>query len=272
MPWASGGRRKARASRLPGAAAAAPENVGYNDVNHSFTSSYAPTHSPSIPMVRNNQKQLPRAARVRRAFLGSVLLLASCSAGFEDENVAPAPQGPTLTVQAQAVAASDLRAVVIGADSTIPQGTDLTEAYFLVSNYGMNISPTENGTASGLYELTAENGAIIFRVTEEVNSNGVRSRGSVGTHDTLLTLSSDEPVTGTLTITINGVSSSTGGSGWALFDIGNDGFGDLQTPHLHDSYQQTLTIDGTFEILATTFTNADPSASIVRVVTITFEP
>ena len=51
-----------------------------------------------------------------------------------------------------------------------------------------------------------------------------------------------------------------------------DGFGDLQTPHLHDSYQQTLTIDGTFEILATTFTNADPSASIVRVVTITFEP
>ena len=41
-------------------------------------------------------------------------------------------------------------AVVIGADSTIPQGTDLTEAYFLVSNYGMNISPMENGTASGL--------------------------------------------------------------------------------------------------------------------------
>ena len=51
------------------------------------------------------------------------------------------------------------------------------------------------------------------------------------------------------TIEINGVSSSTGGSGWALFDLGNDGVGDLQTPHLHDSYQQTLTIDGTFELL-----------------------
>ena len=223
-------------------------------------------------MVCDNPKQAPRTARSRRVSLGSLLLLAACSAGFEEESVASVPQGPTLSIQAQAVAASDLRAVVIGADSTMPQGTELTDAYFLVSNYGTNVSAMELGTASGLYELTAENGAIVFRVTEEVNSNGFRARGSVGMHDTLLTLSTDEPVTGTLTIEINGVSSSTGGSGWALFDLGNDGVGDLQTPHLHDSYQQTLTIDGTFELLTTTFTNADPSTNIVRVVTITFEP
>ena len=49
MPWASGGRRRARALRPPVDAAAAPENVGYSDIRHSLTSPYARTYSPSIP-------------------------------------------------------------------------------------------------------------------------------------------------------------------------------------------------------------------------------
>ena len=223
-------------------------------------------------MIRLSHPRSRGSARARCAPACALLVLASCSTGFDDENQTPPAPVPTLSVYAHAVAASDLRAVVIGADSTVPQGTDLTDASFVVSNYGTGVSSTEHGVASGIYELTAENGAIVFRIEEEVNSNGVRSRGSVGTHDTLLTLSSDEPVTGTLTIEVSGVRSSTGGSGWALFDFDNDGVGDLQTPHLHDFYQETLTIDGSYELLTTTFTNADPSASIVRVVTITFEP
>ena len=229
-------------------------------------------------MICKKSHRTPRSVAARLLPCLALLALASCSLNNQEDDDEPggsSPSGPPVppppTVNAGVVAHSDLRGVVVGATTSVPQGTDLSSASFAVSNSGMAVSSNQTGSARGQYGLTANGQTVVFQIEEEAISDGSESMGTIGTHETMLTLYTTEPVSGTLTIDLVGTNSSNGGAAWTMVDLGNNGYSEIQTGFLNQTFTEAVTVDGVYEIRTTTRTHADTTSSILRMVTLTFQ-
>lgn len=204
------------------------------------------------------------------------MLLAACEMESRESTATVDPNaGPTVpSVNVSAVANGPMRAEVIGSNATVPTGTPLDEVEFSVDNTGMPVPSSEHGNARARFDLVENSatGAVTFTVEEEAFSYGSNAICTVGEHQAMLALFTTEPVAGTLTIQLSGVSSSLAGSGWTMVDIGNDAIFDWQTGFLNDLYEQPLTVDGAVEIRLSTYTNADALSNVLRTVTVQFTP
>ena len=228
-------------------------------------------------MICNKSHRSPRSVAVRLLPCLALFALASCSLNDqEDELGGSSTNTPTVppppAVNAGVVAHTDLRGQVVGATTSVPQGTDLSSASFSVDNSGMSVSSSETGFVRGQYGLTASGQTVVFTIEEEAVSDGFESMGTIGTHEFMLTLYTTEPVSGTLSIDLVGTNSSNGGAAWTMVDLGNNGFSEIQTGFLNQAFTEPVTVDGVYEIRATTRTHADNSSSILRMVTLTFQP
>jgi len=188
--------------------------------------------------------------------------------------------GGAPTITAAAVANTEMTATItrdangtteVLASDSRAQGSDL-------SGETLSASSGLGDSVSASFSLTTTGGTVVFVIQDDAVSNGQGRIAGIGknqtpnNHQVMITLASTEPVTGALTVTLEGSSSSLAGSGFTSVDIGNDGAPDWQTPNLEDSYSETVTVDGTFEIRTETVTQVQEINSISRSVTLTFVP
>jgi len=216
-------------------------------------------------------------------FAVTLLALGACDFQLEDDsgsanNNGDGGSGPPVT--ATVVANTKMTAIIIdnfsgtnanGAHASIPQGTDLTNASLTAAN-------SLGDTATGTFSLKTSGGSVVFTIKDDGVCRGVAMIAGVGknqtpnNHQALITLFTDEPVTGLLTVTLDGQASSLAGSGFTTIDVGNDGDPDFQTPNLQGTYEETLSFDSTFEIRTETVTQVENINTISRTITLTFVP
>ena len=147
-----------------------------------------------------------------------------------------------------------------------------------LSSESVSASSGSGDSATGSFSLTTVDGTVVFRIQDDAICNSSASIAGVGknqtpnNHQVMLTLATTEPVTGVLTVTLEGTRSSMAGSGFTTIDIGNDSDPDFQSSELEGTYSEVLTIDGSFEIRTETVTQVENVNSISRSVTLTFVP
>ena len=231
------------------------------------------------PMTRNTDIAPFYPTICRRLVLGTLVLLGACGAGLDDEPSTTDPaggssgtggKGPAVTASVRAV--TQICASVVSANNTLPAGSILDNASISASNTELSVVSEAVGSATGVFGLLNDGGPVVYTINEEAVSNGSQGQGTLGTHETLLTIEAEQPIDGTLTVELSGVRSSPAGTAWTMIDIGNNQISEHQTGALNHTFQQQLTIQGSFELRTTTLTNAAASSNISRSVTITFQP
>ena len=213
----------------------------------------------------------------------AVLILAACemdppkpSSASGGGSVGGGPPEVTATAIANTEMTASILRNVNGtfenvASGSRSQGSDL-------SSTSVSASSGSGDSATGSFSLTTVDGSVVFQIQDDAICNTSSSIAGVGknqtpnNHQVMLTLSTTEPVTGLLTVTLEGERSSMAGSGFTTIDIGNDSDPDYQSSELEGTYSEVLTIDGSFEIRTETVTQVENINSISRSVTLTFVP
>ncbi|MEC9046569.1 MAG: hypothetical protein VYA51_01035 [Planctomycetota bacterium] len=204
--------------------------------------------------------------------LTSLLLLAACGAGGGSDAGSGTEIGASLGLSVTVCALTDLTASVVGNQTIIPAGTEISDLRYAATNTESASSSQSIGSASGEFAVRESAGAVVYQIDEDAVSEGASALGMLGTHETLLTMTSDEPVSGVLCVELTGSRSHPAATAWTMVDVGNNQISEYQTGELNITYQVPITVDGSFEVRTTTQTNASAQSEIHRSVSVTFTP
>lgn len=224
----------------------------------------------------NDQQHRPNRLRT---WLSSTALftLAACGAGGGGGGGVSNEGGSTsvgaaLGLNVVACALTDLTASVVGTQTVIPAGTVVRDLRYVANNTESAGNAQSIGSASGELCIRETEGSVVYLIEEDAVSVGASGLGMLGTHETLLTMTSEHPVSGVLCIELQGTSSSPAGTAWTMIDVGNNQISEYQTGALNMTYQVPITVDGEFEVRTTTQTNASAQSEVHRSVSVSFTP
>ena len=188
--------------------------------------------------------------------LTSLLLLAACGAGGGSDAGSGTEIGASLGLSVTVCALTDLTASVVGNQTIIPAGTEISDLRYAATNTESASNSQSIGSASGAFAVRESAAAVVYQIDEDAVSEGASALGMLGTHETLLTMTSDEPVSGVLCVELTGSRSHPAATAWTMVDVGNNQISEYQTGELNITYQVPITVDGSFEVRTTTQTNA----------------